>query len=47
MMSAAQAHLLCCGQAIGFGEDLDVCAQRGDRRAQLVAGIGDQLALGS
>ena len=42
----AQALLLVRGQALGFAQHLDVRAQRGDRRAQLVAGVGDQLPLG-
>jgi hypothetical protein len=33
-------------QARGVLEDLDVGAQGGDRGAQLVAGVGDQVALG-
>src|SRR5581483_1370450 len=32
-------------QAPRFEEDLDVAAQRGDRSAQLVRGIGDEIAL--
>ena len=31
---------------LGMGEDLDVGAQAGERRAQLVRGVGDELALG-
>ena len=41
-----QALLLLRRQPLGFAEDLDVRAQRGDRRAQLVARVGDQVALG-
>ena len=40
-----QALLLLGRQTLGVAEDLDVRAQRGDRRAQLVARIGHQMAL--
>jgi hypothetical protein len=41
-----QGLALMGGQAVGLAKGLDVGAQAGDRRAQLVAGVGDQLALG-
>ena len=41
-------HLLALGrrQPVGVAEHLDVRPQAGDRRAQLVAGVGHQVALG-
>ncbi len=44
-MSARRLSCSCGGQPLGLAEDLDVRAQRGDRRAQLVAGVRDQVAL--
>ena len=45
-MSARSASRSCGGQAVGVLERLDVRAQAGDRRAQLVAGVGHEVALG-
>ena len=41
----AQARALLLGQAVGVLQHLDVGAQARDRRAQLVACVGDQVAL--
>ena len=41
----AQALALGLGQPVGVLEHLDVGAQAGDRRAQLVAGVGHEVAL--
>ena len=40
-----QALPLLAGSVVGAGEDLDVRAQAGQRRAQLVRGVGDEAAL--
>ena len=44
-MSRRRPACSCARELLGLAEDLDVGAQRGDRRAQLVAGVGDQVAL--
>ena len=41
-----QPRALVRRQRLGLGQHLDVGAQAGDRRAQLVRGVGDELALG-
>ena len=41
----AQALALVLGQPVGVLQHLDVGAQARDRRAQLVAGVGDEMAL--
>ncbi len=41
-----QPRALVGRQRLGLGQHLDVRAQAGDRRAQLVRGVGDELALG-
>ena len=40
-----QTLALLLGKPVGFQEDLDVAAQRGHRGAQLMRGVGDQVAL--
>ena len=42
----AQRGALVLGQPVGVLERLDVRPQARDRRAQLVAGVGDEVALG-